>query len=439
MKRETMNASNPPVHFNFGRKLHRRWVLKGAGVAMGLPWLSAMQQAFAEPQTQPAPKRFVATTLGLGLVSDNLFPKQAGTGYEPSLYMQPLQDLRDRVTVISGVSHPGVKGGHRAEASILTGSSMGSSGRSTNTISLDQYLAKHMGDATRFASLVLSTGGTTSPCYTETGAMIPPEDSPSKLFTKLFIDEAPRARKIQAERVRQGRSIMDLVGDDARRLQRELGVSDRDRLDEYFTSVRQLEQRMEKSELWAKKPKPKVDASIPQDVRNANDLIARQKTMLDVVKLALETDSTRYISLHIPGAGGVLPIQGVDEGYHSLSHHGLDETKLAQLAIVESAIVSQWGDFLRTLQATDDAGGKLLDHTTVFMTSNLGNASNHDNRNMPVLLAGGAFRHGQHLAFDRQNNYPLTNLYVDILQEMGLETDRFASSTGSMTGLERQA
>ncbi len=426
--------SDSRTQFCFRKQLDRRTVLRGAGVAMTLPWLSAMQNAFAGP-AKPAPKRFVATTLGLGLVAENLFPQNAGTDYKPSLYMQSLQALRDRVTVVSGASHPGVKGGHRAEASILTGASMGSSGRAKNTISIDQLMAKHLGDATRYASLVLSTGGSTSPCYTETGAMISPEDSPSRLFRHLFIDQSASVRDQQASRVREGRSIMDLVGDDAKSLSRELGSSDRDRLDEYFSSVRQLEKRMEKSERWAKLPKPKVDADIPQDVRDASDLIGRQKTMLDVVRLALETDSTRFISLHIPGAGGVIPIEGVEDGYHSLSHHGRDEEKLQQLALVESAIIGQWAQFLSELNSREDSSGHILDNTTVLLTSNLGNASNHDNRNMPVLLAGGSFKHGQHLAFDRKNNYPLTNLYVDILQEVGLETDSFSTSTSTMTGL----
>lgn len=409
-------------------------MLRGTGVAMSLPWLTAMQPALAST-AKPTPKRFVATTLGLGLVGDNLFPTTAGRDYTPSLYMEELAALRDKVTVVSGVSHPGVKGGHRAEASILTGASMGSAGRANNTISLDQLMAKHLGDETRYASLVLSTGGSNSPCYTETGAMIAPEDSPSRLFRKLFVDEKSSVREQEQSRVAEGRSIMDLVGEDAKLLTRQLGASDRDRLDEYFTSVRDLEKRMAKAERWAKLPKPKVDAPIPQDVRNSADLIARQKTMLDVVRLALETDSTRFVSLHIPGTGSVLPIEGVDDGYHSLSHHGRDEEKLEQLAIVEAAIIRQWAEFLSQLNSRADSGGSLLDDTTVLMTSNLGNASNHDNRNMPVLLAGGSFKHGQHLAFDRDNNYPLTNLYVDILQEVGLERDHFATSTGTMTGL----
>jgi hypothetical protein len=158
--------------------------------------------------------------------------------------------------------------------------------------------------------------------------------------------------------------------------------------------------------------------------------------MSDMVRLALATDSTRFVTLHLGGGGGVVRVKGVDEGYHSLSHHGRDEEKLAQLALVESAIIHAWGDFLRSLQDTSDQGTHLLDHTSVLLTSNLGNASSHDNRNMPVLFAGGGFRHGQHLAFDRKKNYPLPNLYLSVLQQTGLEVERFATSTGTMAGME---
>ncbi|MGB7325257.1 MAG: DUF1552 domain-containing protein [Rubripirellula sp.] len=428
-------TSNRQVQFNFRRALDRRTVLRGSGVAMSLPWLTAMQPSFAASDKPAAPKRFVAMTLGLGLVAENLFPDDKGVQYTPSPYLKPLADLREKLTVVSGVSHPGVKGGHRAEASILTGSPMGTSGKAVNSISIDQLMAKHLGNATRFPSLVLSTSGSSSPCYTESGAMIPPQDSPSRLFAKLFVDESKEQRTQQAGRVRQGRSIMDLVGEDAKSLQRDLGLGDRDRLDAYFTSVRQLEKRMEETEKWAKRPKPKVDAKMPRDINDPSDIIGRQKTMCDVIKLALLTDSARFITLHIPGAGGVIPIEGVDEGYHNLSHHGKDEEKLAQLAIVEGAIVAQWGEFIRDLNRSEDGDATLLDHTNVLLTSNLGNASNHDNRNMPVLVAGGGIRHAGHLAFDRNNNYPLPNLFVNFLQNVGMETDQFATSTGTMNGL----
>lgn len=430
---------NQKSYFNFGRKLDRRTVLRGLGVSLGLPWLSAMQRGWAlsphSLKSEQQPIRVVAMSLGLGLLSENWVPQGTGLDYQPSLYLKGLQDLRPSLTIVSGSSHPGVTGGHRAEASILTASPMGSGGRSRNTISLDQFLAKHLGDATRFPSLVLSAGGSNSPSYTENGSMIPAEESPSRLFSKLFVDDSEVAQERQAKRIQQGRSIMDLVAEDAKSLERELGIADRDRLDAYFTSVRELEKRMSESEKWARLPKPQVDERKPQDVADPNDLIARQKTMQDVIRLALKTDSTRFITFHTGGSGGVVPVQGVDEGYHTLSHHGMDEEKLAQLALVETAMVNQWGEFLRDLAATEDGDSSLLGNTMVLLTSNLGNASNHSNRNMPVLFAGGPVRHAGHLAFDQENNYPLPNLFLTMIQKTGLEVDQFATSTGTMSGL----
>ena len=426
---------NKRVHFNFRQQLDRRAVLRGAGVAMTLPFLGAMTPAYATEQQALPPKRFVAMTLGLGLHAANLNPVEAGKNYTASRYLKAIDDLRDRFTVISGTSHPGVGGGHRAEACILTANPMGSSGRAKNSISIDQHLAKFLGGETRFPSLVLSSSGNDSPSYTENGAMVPAVSSPSAVFDQLFANGTRAEREKQAVLVREGRSIMDLVEEDAKRLQKELGQSDRDRLDQFFSSVRNLEKRMAASESWAERLKPKVKADRPVDIQNSRDFIGQQNLMSDVVRLALETDSTRFIVYHLGGSSGVVPIPGVQQGYHGLSHHGLDEEKLEQLAIVESAIISSWGDFLRGLQRTGDGDGDLLDHTSVLLTSNLGNASNHSNKNMPVILAGGGFKHGQHLAFDQRRNYPLPNLFVSLMQQMGLEESQFASGTGTMTGL----
>ena len=424
------------IQFNFRKKVDRRTLLRGAGVSLSLPFLGAMSPAFSGADESDPPKRFVAMTLGLGLHSKNLNPEVAGRNYTPSRYLKPIDDLRDSFTVVSGSSHPGVGGGHRAEASILTANPVGSSGRAKNSVSIDQYMAKYLGGQTRFPSLVLGSSGNDSPAYTENGAMIPALSSPSQLFEQLFVDSSKSEREKQAAGVREGRSIMDLVNEDARRLQNELGTGDRDRLDQYFTSVRDLEKRMAASEKWAHKPKPKVDAGKPIDIGSSQDFIGRQKLMCDVIRLALETDSTRFVVYHLGGSGGVVPLPGVEEGYHGLSHHGVDEDKLEQLAIVETAIIAAWGEFLRELNGVTDGGTSLLDQTSVLLTSNLGNASNHSNKNMPVIFAGGGFRHGQHLAFDQKRNYPLPNLFVSLMQQMGMEESKFASGTGTMAGLD---
>lgn len=257
--------------------------------------------------------------------------------------------------------------------------------------------------------------------------MIPAINDPRKLFSTLFTDDSPAARKQKKEITRGGRSIMDIVRSETKSLERQVGPGDREKLDEWFTSVRELELRLQANEAWIDKPKPKVGkAPANPDRNNAPDIM---RAFLDTVFLALQTDSTRFVTLHCSG-NAVRALEGVDESYHSLSHHGQSGEKLEQLAIVEKATIDRWGDFLRKLQGAD-----LIDDTMVLLTSNLGNASSHDNRNMPVLFGGGGFKHGRHLAFSTTNNYPLPNLYLSMLQNLGMEASKFATSTGTMKGL----
>ena len=403
---------------------------------MALPWLDAMTPAFASSVAYQPPRRFVAVTLALGLHGPNLNPTELGRNYKPSLYLSEVKDLLGDMTVVTGSSHPGVSGGHQAEGSILTAAPYSRNAAFKNSISLDQHLAKYQGHHTRFPSLVLDINGTTSASYTDSGSMIPAENSPSRVFNQLFIADTPEEKARQVERLKQGRSIMDVVAADAKRVERTLGSGDREKMDQYFTSVRNFEKRLSEAQEWAMRPKPKVRAEAPIDIENRDAIIDRKKLMLDVMFLALQTDSTRFITVHLEGEGGAVPIEGVEEGYHSLSHHGLDEDKLEQLTLVETELVRKWGNFLRDLKGAKESNGTMLDATSVLMTSNLGNASSHDNRNMPVVLAGGGFKHGQHLAFDKDNNYPLPNLFLSILRRHGLQNEKFATSTGTMTGLE---
>ena len=404
------------------RLLSRRTVLRGAGVSLCLPLLDAMQPAFGSDSKKDADskgknaKRFVGISLALGLHNPNLVPESKGKDYKPSKYLTGLDDLRNDMTVVSGTSHPGVSGGHSAEGSIFSACPNSRGTASRNTISLDQLMAKHLGHETRFPSLVLNTRTQTSPSYTQNGAMIPAENKAMRLFTTLFVNDSPKERKRQAELIRRGRSIMDVVGQEAKKLQQQVGAGDRDKLDNWFSSVRELEQRMVANEAWTHRPKPKVDMQKPQSL--PRDTVGVAGVFLDMMRMALLTDSTRFLTLHVPG------------DYHNLSHHGKDDSTIQQLAVVERGMVEQWARFIRTLKSDG-----LLDETMVLMTSNLGNASSHDNRNMPVLFAGGGFQHGQHLAFDQKNNYPLPKLYVSALQRLGLERDSFSTTTGTMTGL----
>jgi hypothetical protein len=410
------------------KHLDRRTLLRAGSISMALPFLDAMTPAFAAaPTGQPKAKRFVGVSLSLGLHAPNWVPNGKGTEYTPSTYLKPLQDLRKDLTVVSGSSHPNVTGGHTAEGSIFS-ACPNKRGGGKNTISLDQLMAKHLGHETRFPSLVLNTGGSTSPSYTENGAMIPAEQDVAKVFARLFVNDSKQEQARQAELIERGQSVLDIIGDEANALKRELGPGDQTKLDAWFTSVRDLETRLKMNASWVHKPKPNPGTQSPKP--NLNNSIEVVQAMFGVIALALQTDSTRFVTLHMPGNAKLNGVEGITEGYHGLSHHGQDGDKIKQLTIVEQAVVDEWGNFLRKLK--EDS---LLDSTMVLLTSNLGNASSHNNKNMPVLFAGGGFKHGRHLAFDQKNNYPLPNLYLNALHQVGLEQESFATSTGTMNGL----
>ena len=416
--------------------LHRRTFLRGAGVAMSLPLLDAMLPSRARAAAAPPRRRMVLIDLGFGLHAPNLFPKTTGRDYELTPYLEVIRDFRDDFTIISGASHPDVDGGHLAAKSFLTAAPKPTSANFKNSISLDQLAAEQIGLQTRFASLTLTLMDGRGLSYSRSGVEVPAEGRPSQLFAKLFLDGKPQEKQRQVQRLKDGQSVMDVVLGKAQAIERRLGARDREKLDQYFTAVRATEQRLIKAEAWEQKPKPHVDAPPPSDITNTADVIGRARLMFDMVHLALATDSTRLITFYNPGVNAVPPIAGVTQDYHNLSHHGQDEERLAQLKVVELEQMKIFAEFLAKLRDGHEGEGTLLDETMVLLSSDLGNGNSHDNRNLPVILAGGGFRHGQHLAFDANNNYPLPNLFVTMLQRLGIETDRFATSTCTMRGLE---
>lgn len=413
--------------------LPRRSFLRGAGVSLTLPWLSAMQPLRAQAgANSAAPMRLVAINIPLGLIAENFFPGQSGRDYTASKYLQPGEALRSKFTVLSGTSHPGVDGGHSAEKSFLTAAPSPGARTFKNTISLDQFLADKIGDQTRFASLTL---GEKTLSWSANGVAIPAEPSPAKTFSQLFVS-GTKAEVASLERdLQDGRSILDTVVDDAKSLERSVGPTDRDKLDQFFTAVRQTEQRLKKSEAWNQTPKPTVKARPPGNLAG-NDLTGRLRAHFDVVRLALETDSSRLITYGGTGYGTVPLIPGVQMGYHGLSHHGKNPDMLKQLELIELATMKAIFEFLTSLKESTESGASLLDNTQVLLGSNLGNASGHLTTNLPILLAGGGYQHGSHLAFDAKNNYPLPKLFVSIAQRFGLETDTFAGTSGTMPGLQ---
>ncbi len=408
--------------------LSRRAFLKGTGVCLALPLLDAMRPAFgAEAGAAATPRRMVAIETNMGILPQFFFPEKAGRDYVLSPYLERLAAHRDRMTVFSGVSLPGVTGAHAAEKCFLTGTPHPERGGFRNWVSLDQYAAEHVGNHTRYPSLTLamsSEGGQTL-SFTRSGAPISAERSPKKLFQKLFVQGKPEDVEANVEALRQGRSMLDFVGDQSRRLNRSLSKADQRRMDQYFTSVRELEQRLHSSEAWEYKPKPKVEAKPPEDIDDAREFVQKTRLMFDVIKLALETDSSRLISLFIDTTV-----------IHNITHHGNRPEVLAELRAKEEGQFDALAGFLTALQETKEEDQSLLDRTMVLYGTCMGSANSHSNVNLPVLLAGGGFKHGQHLAFDTQNNYPLTNLYVSMLQRLGIEADTFSTSKGTMTGLE---
>ena len=284
---------------------------------------------------------------------------------------------------------------------------------------------------TRFSSLVLG-GGRMS--WNRAGVSLPSEQHAAETFRQLFIAGTPSEEKRELQRVRDGQSILDEMRGQIKTLNSKASYDDRQRLDLFLTSLREAEERLQQSEHWATTPKPKVDMKPPKGDLSPTALVERSRQWLDIVHLALQTDSTRMISLHLSLSTNVHPeIEGVTLGHHDASHHGQDTGKLTQLALIEDAEVKVFGEFLQKMKASVDGDSTLLDRTAILYVSNLSNASAHDNHNLPVLLAGGSFKHAGHVAFDKQNNTLLSNLYVRMMHHMGIEATKFGASNGTIS------
>jgi hypothetical protein len=418
--------------------MDRRQFLRGAGVALALPTLGRL--SFAAERA--VPRRILAICNNLGVLPGKFFPEKPGKDYVASPYLETLKAHREDFTVFSGVMHPDVDGGHPADNCFLTCAPHPSNGGFRNTISLDQYAAQRLGHLTRFPSLTLGVNiqnGQRSLSWTAAGVLIPCEERPSAVFRKLFLQGTPEEVQAQIRRLELGRSIMDAVGEQAKSLERTVGPRDRERLEQYFTGVRDLEQRLQKAREWEDVPKPKAPAEAPEDPATPKEYMRKTRLMYDLARLALETDSTRLVTIMLDSVNSpAIDVEGAEikDGYHNLSHHGKSQAKLAQLEAIDQQHMRLLADLFAGLKGAKEEGGTLFDRTMTLYGTNLGDANTHVTTNLPVLLAGGGFRHAGHLAFDRERNYPLPNLFVSMLQRLGLEVDRFATSTGTMRGLE---
>ncbi|TWU44463.1 hypothetical protein Poly51_61780 [Rubripirellula tenax] len=413
--------------------LSRRAALKASGIAIALPLLDSMNRAVGREVVLP-PKRMVTICNTLGLHPPSLFPKTPGSDYDSTEYLDLLKDHRNDFTLFAGLSHPDQNGKqpHDTEMTWLTAARNPGLGGFKNSISVDQYAAANLGYATRFPSISLSSNTQKSQSYTSNGVMIPAQDRPSTVFAKLFLDGSPEEVRRSRQSLADGRSILDSVAEQTRALNRQTSASDRRQLDEYFDSIRAAEADLLEADAWLDRPKPEVDENPPQDISDAADLIGRARTLMNLVPLCLQTDSSRIITVVIQDHLVVPKIDGVTAEHHNLSHHGQDLEKIKQLKIIETEILKCFADFLSRMTRASEADGRLLDQTSVLFGSNLGNANAHNPSNLPIILAGGGYRHGRYVAYDKLNNTPLCNLFVNVLNNIGIETDTFGTSTGTL-------
>lgn len=424
-----------------GRPLPRRSFLRGAGVTLALPLLDCMTPVFA--QAPAPPRRMLIIANNLGVLPKYFFPQKAGRDYELTPYLTELADVRHEFTVFSGLSHPGVAGGHSADNCLLTAARGAFKGGFRNTISFDQYVAEKLGQVTRFPTLNLGVNidkGNRSLSWTRDGVLLPAEDSAPKLYERMFVQGDRAAVERQIHNLERRGSILDTLLDETKRFSRNLGSDDKARLDQYVTSVREVEERLQTARSWETRPKPTPPQPPPADIQDRKLFFGKFELMLSMAQLALESDSTRIVTLmadaFVTPALKLSEAATSTESYHGLSHHGQAEDKVRQLQEIDRLQMALLKKTFVSLAGKKENGERLLDRTMVFYGSSMGDANIHDNTNLPIILAGGGFKHGQHLAFRRDNNAPLCNLFVNMMQRMGVDGDTFASSSGALTGLQ---
>ncbi len=411
----------------------RRVFLKGVGASLALPMLESLAsaQAVATAATQSQAKRLVCVGVYLGFYQSDFFPKQTGSGYEISPVLQKVDKFRDQMTIFSGLDHRG-RNGHEGWRAWMSGDATGS-------VSMDQLVADAVGNQTRFASLQLTCGsppGAAKLSFTKEGVPLPMIGRPSVLYRKLFQSGSDKARMEYL--LKTNRSVLDGLVDEARSLERNVTNKDRHKLGEYFASVRDVEKKLQKQQLWLDKPTPKVKYSLPEfDPVSPDVALECESIMYDLMALALTTDSTRVMTFLIPGWSQVFTIEGrkLSAGYHGLSHHGNDPAKIAEYNMVGAEHVGRLAGFVEKLKSNQDAFGRpLLDSTTIVYGSGMGDANTHDNTNLPMLLVGGGYRHGQHHRIDRKaaNTRLLGDLYLTLMQQFGVRAEQFAGANSNM-------
>jgi len=412
----------------------RRFVLQSVTGSLLIPSLASLATGAeaASPAKDKQPRRFVAVGNLLGFQQKHFFPDTAGKEYEGTTLLDPLKEQREKFTVYRGLDH-GLRGGHFAVHTFLSGVlHHESKNRHDGNITLDQYIADSIGGETRFPSLTVgSEGGIHGGCqlsWTRSGVRVPPITGPAELFARLFVGENASQREQKVKQTQLQASILDSVLEEAGDLSNRINHEDRSKLDEYFSSIRDVEKKIQTRQRWTDHPKPDAPFEQPADTNTVDDL----PMLYELIALALQTDSTRVATLEI--GGSFLPQNlGINKSYHSMSHHGNDEDVIANLLTLETYQLEQFAKFLSRLSNMSSDHGSLLDSTAVLFGSGMGNGSSHTNSDLPIILAGGGYESGEFkkVASKGIQKIPLCNLFADIAQRSGIETDSFGTSTGS--------
>ena len=414
--------------------LDRRLFLRAGAVSLGLPLLDAMIPSVYGQETKAKvaalqPRRMVLMHRPLGTYHPYLVPTETGPKFESTRFLKSLEPLRGRFTVFSGMGHPGYPNSHNTEPAIFTGVHDFNERDLHNSVSLDQVAARAIGHETRFPYLLLNRVWSQSLSWNEKGVPIPHESDPGAVFRRMFIEGTPEASRREMKRLAQGKSILDDLRGQLKSLSQGLGAADRNRIEILTSSIREAETQLKQEEFWSTKPKPSPSVSFEEFNKQPGNWIGVQERWQSLMHLALQTDSTRVIVLGI-NEHNMSNVPDLEIQHHDASHHGKDPAKIEQLSRYEDHEFATFAKFLGKLAETRESDSSLLDQTQVLFTSNLGDASAHSSSNLPVLLAGGGHKHQGHVGFDTEKNKPLCNLYVRMLQQLGVETDRFGSSDG---------
>ena len=416
--------------------MQRRSFLKTFGkAALTFPWFSRL--ALHGADAVAVPRRLVCVGLDFGLRPESFFPKNQGPDLEVTPLLKPLERWANRMTVFSQLEHPGVQGGHYGVHAFLSGVRREQAAQfPEGCMTLDQLVEEHLGGLTRFPSLCLGVGAGDAISWTRSGIAVPKLEDPGAAFDWLFKAPSGGSASRRREALAENESVLGLIAEDAKRVAPRLDRWDREKMDEFMGAVRDFERANASSLAWLDQPMPAAGG--PKPVYTQDGCMDRVRANFELAVLALQADATRILTLNIGGALPVTRMPGITRGYHDLSHSGQDPEKLRQLHQIESALMAELDHFLGRLSETKDmAGSSLLENTTVVFGSGMGNASSHANTNLPVVLAGGGFKHGRHLFFPKQGRQqtPLCNLFVTLLQQLGIERDRFGSSSGNLNQL----